>query len=123
MGFNRRAQEREHAAARAADEAKRAEAERKAAADTQKIVEIWNARQAGGRELWFYPTIGAAIAAGLPWLTYSCPGCRMVGSVDLRTLDRHPGASISSLIPSLSCRRCSPHAPFAKLEMLTAERP
>jgi hypothetical protein len=49
----------------------------------------------------------------------------MVGSVDLRTLDRHPGASISSpsLILSLSCRRCSPHAPFAKLEMLTAERP
>jgi hypothetical protein len=27
------------------------------------------------------------------------------------------------LIPSVSCRRCSPHAPFARLEMLTAERP
>ena len=25
------------------------------------------------------------------------------GSVDLRTLDRHPGASISSLISSISC--------------------
>jgi hypothetical protein len=123
MGFNRRAQERERAAARAAEEAKRVEAERKAAADAQKIVEIWNARQAGGRALWFYPTIGAAIAAGFPWLSYSCPGCRMVGSVDLRKFDRHPGASISSLIPSLPCRRCSPHAPFAKLEMLTAERP
>jgi hypothetical protein len=46
----------------------------------------------------------------------------MVGSIDLRTLDRHPGASISSLIPSLSCRRCSPNPPFARLEMLTAER-
>ena len=46
----------------------------------------------------------------------------MVGSVDLRKLDRHPGASISSPIPSLSCRRCSPNPPFAKLEMLTAER-
>jgi hypothetical protein len=66
MGPNRRAQERERAAARAAEEAKRAEAERKAAADAQKIVEIWNARQAGGRALWFYPTIGAAIAAGFP---------------------------------------------------------
>ena len=33
-----------------------------------------NARQAGGRALWFYPTIGAAIAGGLPWLTFSCPG-------------------------------------------------
>jgi hypothetical protein len=38
MGPNRRAQEREAAAARAAEEAKRAEAERKATADAQKIV-------------------------------------------------------------------------------------
>ena len=30
------------------------------------------------------------------------------------------GASISSLIPAVSCRRCSPTAPFAKLKMLTA---
>jgi hypothetical protein len=123
MGPNRRAQERERAAARAAEEAKRAEAERKLAAEAQKVVEIWNARQAGGRALWFYPTIGAAIAADLPWLTFYCPACTVVGSVDLRKLDRHRGAAISSLIPSLSCRRCSPHAPFAKLEMLTPERP
>ena len=26
-------------------------------------------------------------------------------------------------VPSLPCRRCSPHVPFAKLEMLMAERP
>ena len=39
-------------------------AERKAVADAQKIVAIWNARQAGGRELWFYPTIGAATRLG-----------------------------------------------------------
>jgi hypothetical protein len=115
MGPNRRAQERERAAARAAEEAKRAQAERKARADAQKIVAIWNARQAGGRELWFYPTIGAAIAAGFPWLTFSCPACRQFGAVELRTLDRHPAASISSLTPSVSCRRCSPNAPFAKL--------
>jgi hypothetical protein len=44
---------------------------------------IWNARQAGGRDLRFY----AAIAAGVPWLTYSCPACQQVGWVDLRTLD------------------------------------
>jgi hypothetical protein len=101
MGPNKRAQERERAAARAAEASKRAEAERKAVADAQKIVAIWNARQAGGRELWFYLTIGAAIAAGVPWLTFSCPACGQVGSVDLRTLDRHRGASISSLIPSV----------------------
>ncbi len=100
MGPNRRAQERERAAARAKAEAARAEAERKAAAEAEKIVAVWNARQAGGRAL-----IGAAIAAGFPWLTHSCPACRQFGSVDLRTLDRHPGASISSLIPSVSCQR------------------
>jgi hypothetical protein len=62
----------------------------------------------------------AAIAAGVPWLSFSCPACGQFGSIDLRTLDRHPGASISNLIPSVSCRRCTPNAPFAKL--LTAER-
>jgi len=116
-------QERERAAARAAEQARRAEAERRAIAEAEKIVAIWNARLAGGRALWFYPTIGAAIGAGYPWLSFFCPACGQVGSVDLRTLDRHPGAAISSLIPSVSCRRCSPNAPFAKLEMLTAERP
>ena len=94
MGPNRRAQERARTAARAAAEAKRAEAERKAVADAQKVVAIWNARQAGGGALWFYPTIGAAIAAGVPWLSFSCPACGQFGSVELRTLDRHPGASI-----------------------------
>jgi hypothetical protein len=44
----------------------RAEAERKVIADVQKIVAIWNARQAGGRALWFDPTIAAAIAPGCP---------------------------------------------------------
>ena len=107
MGPNRRAQERERAAARAAAEARRVEAEHKAIADAQNIVAIWNARQAGGRELWFYPTVGAAIAAGVPWLTYSCPACQQIGAVDLRTLDRHPGASISSIIPS--CRAGGAH--------------
>jgi len=67
--------------------ARRAEAERTALVDAQKIVAIWNARQAGGRALWFYPTIGAAIAAGVPWLTFSCPACQQLGAVDLRTLD------------------------------------
>jgi hypothetical protein len=79
-------------------------------------------REAGGHAVWFYPTIGAAIAAGLPWLSFSCQACGQFGSIDLPTLDRHPGASISSLIPSVSCRRCSPNAPFARLETLTAER-
>jgi hypothetical protein len=56
MGPNRRAQYRERAAAEAAARAKRLELERKAIADAQKIIAIWNARQAGGRALWFHPT-------------------------------------------------------------------
>ena len=123
-GPNRRAQERERAATRTAVEAKRAaQLSARRSPTAQKIVAIWNARQAGGRALWFYPTIGAAIAAGVPWLTYSRPACQQIDSVDLRTLDRYPGASISSIISSVSCRRCSPNSPFARLEMLAAERP
>jgi len=48
MGTNRRAQDRERAAAEAAARAKRAEAERQAIAEAHKIVAIWNARQASG---------------------------------------------------------------------------
>jgi hypothetical protein len=49
MGPNRRAQEREQAAARAAEEAKRAEAKRQAIAEAQRVVAIWmRARRAAG---------------------------------------------------------------------------
>lgn len=51
----------------------------------------------------FYPTIGAAIAAGLPWLSFCCSTCEQFVSVDLRTLDRHPGAA--SLISSIAASR------------------
>jgi hypothetical protein len=88
MGPNRRAQERERAAARAAAEAKRAEAERKAIAEAERIVAIWNARQAGGLALWFYPTIGAAIAAasrGSP--TRARPAANAARSVCARSTD------------------------------------
>ena len=47
MGPNRRAQDRERAAAEAAAKTKRAQTERKAIADARKIVSIWSARQAG----------------------------------------------------------------------------
>ena len=45
------------------------------------------------------------------------------GSIDLRTLDRHPDAMITSLIPQLSCRSCRPHAPFAELVRLSPMSP
>src|SRR5262245_47443979 len=85
-----------------------------------RIVELWDARRARGAAPLFHPTIGAAIRAGRPWLACYCPGCGVVGEIDLRKVDRHPGASVESLIPDLSCKRCSPHPPFAKLIGLRA---
>ena len=52
----------------------------------------------------------------------SCPACGQFSSVDLRMLDWHEDTAISTLIRSVSCE-CSPNAPFAKPEMLTAKRP
>jgi hypothetical protein len=54
--------------------------------DARRIVDIWNGRRAKGRELWFHLRIGAAIAAGHPWLTFLCPACHQIGEIDLRTL-------------------------------------
>ena len=53
-----------HAAEQAAVEAARAAADHRIAARARKVVEIWNARS----ELFFYPTIRAAIKC--PWLDY-----------------------------------------------------
>jgi hypothetical protein len=44
-----------------------------------------------------------------------CPACRTTQALDLRTLDRHRDAAVTSLIPVLSCRSCRPNAPFAEL--------
>jgi hypothetical protein len=48
-----------------------------------------------------------------------CPVCRTIQAIDLRTLDRHRDAAVTSLIPSLSCRFCRPNAPFAELVRLS----
>jgi hypothetical protein len=83
--------------------------------DARRIVAIWNGRRAKGRELWFHLRIGGAIAAGHPWLMFVCPACQQIGEIDLRKLDRHPNATIESLVLSLRCRRCRPNPPFVKL--------
>jgi len=40
-------------------------------------------------------------------------------AIDLRALDRHRAAAVTSLIPALSCRSCRPNAPFAELMRLS----
>jgi len=84
-------------------------------ADGGALIEAWNARIAAHMPMLASPLIGAAIAAGYPYLRAYCPGCRTERMVDLRTLDRHPFGAVTSLIPSLSCRMCRPHPPFAKI--------
>ena len=69
--------------------------------------------------LLFAPTIGAALATRHHFLWVYCPACRTTRDIDLRTLDRHRDAAVTSLIPSLSCRSCRPHAPFAELVRLS----
>ena len=65
------------------------------------------------------PTIGAAITARYWFLWVRCPACRTINAIDLRTLDRHRDAAVTSLIPALSCRSCRPNAPFAELVRLS----
>jgi hypothetical protein len=69
--------------------------------------------------LLFAPTIGAALAARRHFLWVYCPACRTTRDTDLRRLDRHRDAAVTSLIPLLSCRSCRPHAPFAELVRLS----
>jgi hypothetical protein len=119
MGFNRRRME----------DARRRVAEVKAAeqratspqivADAERLVVLWNERQERRMPMLFAPTIGAAIAAGFWFLWVRCPACRTINAIDLRTLDRHHDAAVTSLIPVLSCRSCRPNAPFAELVRLS----
>jgi hypothetical protein len=39
--------------------------------------------------------------AGTPWLDVFCPGCGTSRAIDLRTLDRHPLASVGTLVLGL----------------------
>src|SRR5262249_30094719 len=85
----------------------------------QPVTAAWNERQALRAPMIFSPTIGAAIRAGYWFLWVRCPACRTINANDLRTLDRHHDAAVTSSIPALSCRSCRPNAPFAELARLS----
>jgi hypothetical protein len=102
MGFNRRKMEAE----------RKAKAGAQVLADAEALIAAWNERQARRMPLLFAPTIGAALAARHHFLWVYCPACRTTRDIDLRALDRHRDAAVTSLIPSLSCRSCRPHAPL-----------
>jgi hypothetical protein len=119
MGFNRRKMEAERKAKADAEAAARRATDAKVLKDAERLIAAWNDRQAQRMPLLFAPTIGAALAARHHFLWVYCPACRTTRDVDLRTLDRHRDAAVTSLIPLLSCRSCRPHAPFAQLMCLS----
>jgi hypothetical protein len=87
--------------------------------DAERLIDAWNERQGKRMPMLFSPNIGAAIAARYWFLWVRCPACHTTNAIDLRTLDRHRDAAVTSLIPSLSCRSCRPNAPFADLVRLS----
>src|SRR5271169_4076929 len=119
MGFNRRRMDDERRRAAEQEAAARRALNPQVKADAERVIADWNERQAKRMPVLFSPTIGAAIAARYWFLWVRCPGCCMTNAIDLRTLDRHPDAAVTSLIPWLSCRSCRPHAPFAELVRLS----
>jgi len=129
MGFNRRKMEADRKAkANAEAEARRA-TDVQVLEDAERLIVAWNERQAKRMPgsvsrhyrmpMLFSPTIGAAVAAQHWYLWVRCSACQTIQAIDLRALDRHHDAAVTSLIPALSCRSCRPNAPFAELVRLS----
>jgi hypothetical protein len=78
--------------------AKRQVADAAARAEAQGVIERWNAQLAASRDMLWSPTIRAALIAGTPWLDVFCPSCGTSRAIDLRKVDRHPLASVATLV-------------------------
>ena len=119
MSFNRRKLEDQRREAAEKEAANRRATDAQVLEDAERLIAAWNERQALRAPMIFSPTIGAAIKAGYWFVWVHCPACRTINAIDLRILDRHPDAAVTSLIPALSCRSCRPNAPFAELVRLS----
>jgi hypothetical protein len=119
MGFNRRKMEDQRRQVAEKEAAARRATDDQVLEDADRLIAAWIERQANQMPMLFSPTIGAAVTAGYWFLWVRCPACRTINAIDLRTLDRHHDAAVSSLIPALSCRSCRPNAPFAELVRLS----
>jgi hypothetical protein len=122
MGFNRRKMEDQRRATAVKEAARRCATEAQVFEDAERLIAAWNERQKKRMPMLFSPTIGAAILARYWFLWVRCPACRTINAIDLRTLDRHRDAAVSSLIPELSCRSCRPNAPFAESRAAVADQ-
>src|SRR6201995_4855416 len=90
-------------------------ADRAALLEAELVIDRWNLRLATGRDMLWSTTIRGALLAGAPWLDVFCPGCGTSRAIDLRMLDRHPLASVGTLVLGLRCSWCPGSAPMPKL--------
>jgi hypothetical protein len=98
-------------------------ADRAARTEAKAVIQRWNDQLSRGRDMLWSPTIRAALLAGTPWLDVFCPGCGTSRAIDLRSLDRHPLASVGTLVLGLRCSWCPGSAPMPKLLGLYALPP
>jgi hypothetical protein len=96
-------------------------ADRAARAEAEAVIQRWNDQL--GRDMLWSPTIRAALLAGTPWLDVFCPGCGTSRSIDLRKVDRHPLASVATLVLGLRCSWCPESAPMPRILGLHALPP
>jgi hypothetical protein len=94
-----------------------------AQAEARRVIERWNRTLATGREIWWSPTIRAALVAGMPWVDVYCQSCGTIRALDIRTIDRHPLASVGSLVLGLRCSWRAGSAPMPKIVGLHALPP
>jgi hypothetical protein len=103
VGFSRRKLEDQRRQAAEKEVAARRATDAQVLEDAERLIAAWNERQAKRMPMLFSPTIGAGIVAEYWFLWVRCPACRTTNTIDLRTLDRHRDAAVSSLIPAPSC--------------------
>jgi hypothetical protein len=103
--------------------AKRQVADAAARAEAKGVVGRWNEQLAASRDMLWSPTIRAALIAGTPWLDVFCPGCGTSRAIDLRKVDRHPLASVATLVLGLRCSWCPELAPMPRIFGLHALPP
>jgi hypothetical protein len=94
-----------------------------ARAEAKAVIERWNEQLATSRDMLWSPTIRAALIAGTPWLEVFCPGCGTSRAINLRKVDRHPLASVATLVLGLRCSWCPESAPMPRILGLHALPP
>ncbi len=83
-------------------------------ATAKHVMALWNTALAAGWRTIFYLTVGTALVTGCNFLHVVCSSCQQMGETDLRKIDIHPKASLGTVVRAMSCKRCSPHPPFAR---------